>query len=129
MTRRRTRKPTSANRSTLRAKRIYEDPSAEDGYRVLIDHIWPRGVTRERARLDSWAKDLAPSAELRKWFDHSPARFAEFRTRYRRELAAHADTLADLRRRARSGPVTILYAARDEEHNNAVVLVELLKSS
>jgi uncharacterized protein YeaO (DUF488 family) len=129
MTRRRTPKRASANRSTLRAKRIYEDPSTEDGYRVLIDHIWPRGVTRERARLDSWAKELAPSAELREWFGHSPTRFARFRTRYRRELEAHADILDELRRRAASGPVTILYAARDEEHNNAVVLVELLKHS
>jgi uncharacterized protein YeaO (DUF488 family) len=115
-------------RRGVRAKRIYEDPSPDDGYRVLIDHIWPRGVSRERAKLDAWAKELAPSAELRKWFDHRPERFARFRTRYRRELASHQDLLDDLRRRARRGPVTILYAARDQEHNNAVVVAELLRS-
>ena len=111
---------------SVRAKRIYEDPDPDDGYRVLIDHIWPRGISRDRARLDAWAKELAPSAGLRKWFDHSPSRFRGFRIRYRRELASHADTLDELRQRAASGPVTILYAARDQEHNNAVVLVELL---
>jgi uncharacterized protein YeaO (DUF488 family) len=112
----------------VRAKRIYDDPDPEDGYRVLIDHIWPRGVSRECARLDAWAKELAPSGELRKWFGHSPSRFGEFRTRYRRELRAHAEQLDELRRRATRGPVTILYAARDREHNNAVVLAELLRS-
>jgi uncharacterized protein YeaO (DUF488 family) len=110
----------------VRAKRIYDDPSREDGYRVLIDHVWPRGVSRERARLDAWARELAPSDELRKWFDHVPARFARFRARYRRELVAQSEALDGLRRRAASGPLTILYAARDQEHNNAVVLVELL---
>lgn len=110
----------------VRAKHVYEDPDPGDGYRVLIDHIWPRGISRARAHLDAWAKELAPSAELRKWFDHSPSRFQRFRTRYRRELASHVDILEELRRRATNGPVTILYAARDQEHNNAVVLVELL---
>ena len=111
----------------VRAKRIYEKPSSDDGYRILIDHIWPRGVTRERARLDAWAKELAPSAELRKWFDHRPERFAGFKSRYRRELRRHTELLKELRRRAASGPVTVLYAARDQEHNNAAVLVELLR--
>jgi uncharacterized protein YeaO (DUF488 family) len=111
---------------SVHAKRIYEDSSPDDGYRVLIDHTWPRGISRDRPRLDAWAKELAPSAELRKWFDHSPSRFQGFRTRYRRELASHIDILDELRRRAASGTVTILYAARDREHNNAVVLVELL---
>jgi uncharacterized protein YeaO (DUF488 family) len=110
----------------VRAKRIYEDADSGDGYRVLIDHIWPRGVSRERARLDAWERELAPSDGLRKWFDHRPERFAEFRTRYREELSGHPDALDELRRRAATGPVTILYAARDQEHNNAVVLVELL---
>jgi uncharacterized protein YeaO (DUF488 family) len=111
---------------SVRAKRIYADPDPDDGYRVLIDHSWPRGISRERARLDAWAKELAPSSGLRKWFDHSPSRFRGFRTRYRRELASRVGILDELRRRAASGPVTILYAARDQEHNNAVVLVELL---
>jgi uncharacterized protein YeaO (DUF488 family) len=110
----------------VRAKRVYEDPDPGDGYRVLIDHIWPRGLSRDRAHLDAWAKELAPSAALRKWFDHEPSRFQGFRTQYWRELASHVDLLDELRRRAASGPVTILYAARDQEHNNAVVLVDLL---
>jgi uncharacterized protein YeaO (DUF488 family) len=113
----------------VRAKRIYDAAEPGDGYRVLIDHIWPRGVSRERARLDEWARELAPSDELRKWFDHVPERFAEFRSRYRDELAAHSEHVEELRRRASGGPLTVLYAARDKEHNNAVVLVELLSEA
>lgn len=108
------------------AKRIYDPADPGDGYRILIDHIWPRGVSRERARLDEWAKDLAPSGQLRKWFDHDPARFAQFRARYRAELAAEPERIDELRRLASDGSLTILYGARDREHNNAVVLVELL---
>jgi uncharacterized protein YeaO (DUF488 family) len=111
----------------VRAKRVYEEAEAGDGYRVLIDHVWPRGVSRERAHLDEWARELAPSDELRKWFDHVPARFPEFRSRYRAELAAHRERVDDLRRRASRGPLTIVYAARDTEHNNAVVLAELIQ--
>jgi uncharacterized protein YeaO (DUF488 family) len=111
----------------VRAKRAYDPPDDGDGYRVLIDHVWPRGVSRERARLDDWARELAPSDGLRKWFDHDPARFAEFRARYRHELADHPARLDELRRRAASGPLTIVYAARDREHNNAAVLSELLR--
>jgi uncharacterized protein YeaO (DUF488 family) len=111
----------------VRLKRAYEPAEDGDGFRVLIDHVWPRGVSRERARLDDWARELAPSDELRKWFDHDPARFAEFRVRFRKELADHSERLEDLRRRAASGPLTIVYAARDREHNNAVVLSELLR--
>jgi uncharacterized protein YeaO (DUF488 family) len=116
----------SRSKLDIRTKRVYEEADPQDGYRILIDHIWPRGVTRERARLDAWARELAPSNELRKWFDHRPARFARFRARYRRELLARPESLAELRRRGASGPVTILYAARDQDHNNAVVLAELL---
>src|SRR3954447_8626658 len=108
----------------VHAKRIYDPPERSDGYRVLIDHVWPRGVSRERAQLDEWARELAPSDELRKWFDHVPARFAEFRARYREELTAHREQVEGLRRRAREGPLTIVYAAHDTEHNNAVVLAE-----
>ena len=114
--------------SHARAKRIYEKADPGDGYRVLIDHIWPRGVSHERAKLDEWARDLAPSDDLRKWFGHVPKRFAEFRVRYRQELKANPERLAALRRHAGDGPLTILYAARDPEHNNAVVLVELLNA-
>ncbi len=111
----------------VRAKRIYEEAESGDGYRVLVDHVWPRGVSRERALLDAWARDLAPSDELREWFDHEPERFAGFRARYRDELAAQVDRLAELRQRAASRRVTILYAASDEDHNNGVVLAELLR--
>ena len=109
------------------SKRIYDPPDASDGYRILIDHIWPRGVSRDRACLDEWAPELAPSTHLRKWFDHRPARFAEFRARYRDELIAHADRVDELRLRATNNRLTILYAARDREYNNAVVLTELLR--
>jgi uncharacterized protein YeaO (DUF488 family) len=111
----------------VRAKRVYEQAERDDGYRVLVDHVWPRGVSRERADLGEWARGLAPSDELRRWFDHVPERFGEFRSRYRDELASHAPELDELRRRARAGRVTVVYAARDEEHNNAVVLAELLR--
>ncbi|MCC6223326.1 MAG: DUF488 family protein [Thermoleophilia bacterium] len=111
----------------VRLKRAYEPADAADGYRVLIDRLWPRGVRREEARLDEWARELAPSAELRRWFGHDPARFDEFRRRYRVELAAHADKVRELRARARRGTLTLVYAARDTEHNDAVVLAELLR--
>jgi uncharacterized protein YeaO (DUF488 family) len=111
----------------VRTKRAYDEAHTDDGYRVLIDHVWPRGVSRERARLDGWERELAPSDELRMWFDHVPERFATFRSRYREELAAQGEGVEALRRRARKGTVTIVYAARDTEHNNAVVLAELIR--
>lgn len=111
----------------VRIKRVYDAAEPGDGHRVLIDHVWPRGVSRERAALGAWARELAPSDELRRWFDHRPERFAGFRERYRDELRQHADALAELRRQAAQEPVTIVYAARDEQHNNAVVLAELLR--
>jgi len=111
---------------SVKSKRVYDAAEAGDGYRVLIDRMWPRGVSRERARLDEWARELAPSSELRKWFHHDPERFDEFRSRYREELRERRPLLEELRRRARDGPVTLLYAARDREHNDAVVLEELL---
>jgi uncharacterized protein YeaO (DUF488 family) len=110
----------------IRVKRVYDPPASGDGYRVLVDRMWPRGISKDEAQLDEWAKELAPSDELRRWFAHDPERFAEFRARYRRELEVHRGRLDDLRRRAGSGPLTVLYAARDTEHNNAVVLGELL---
>ena len=111
----------------VRRKRAYEPAAPADGHRVLIDRIWPRGVSRERARLDEWARDLAPSSELRQWFGHDPARFSEFRRRYESELAGQGEKLRELRRRARRGTVTLVYSARDTEHNDAVVLAELLE--
>ena len=110
-------------------KRVYDPAESDDGYLVLIDHIWPRGVSRERAHLDSWARELAPSDDLRRWFDHVPERFNEFRARYRDELGEQAELLDELRKRARREPLTIVYAARDREHNNAVVVREVLLSA
>jgi uncharacterized protein YeaO (DUF488 family) len=111
----------------VRLKRAYDDVAATDGYRVLIDRIWPRGVSRDRARLDEWARELAPSSELRRWFGHEPAKFEEFRRRYAEELAAHEDKLDELRRRAGEGTLTLVYGARDTEHNDAVVLADILR--
>jgi uncharacterized protein YeaO (DUF488 family) len=111
----------------VRLKRVYEPAAASDGYRVLIDRLWPRGVSRERADLDEWDRELAPSAELRQWFGHEPSRFAEFRRRYEEELRPKRSSIAELRRRAREGTVTLVYSARDPEHNDAVVLAEVLR--
>jgi uncharacterized protein YeaO (DUF488 family) len=111
----------------VRTKRAYDEVEPDDGYRILIDHVWPRGISKERAHLDEWARELAPSDELRKWFDHAPERFDEFRSRYRDELVAQRDQIEELRRRAQRHPLTIVYAARDSEHNNAVVLAELIR--
>jgi uncharacterized protein YeaO (DUF488 family) len=111
----------------IRLKRAYEPASAGDGYRVLVDRLWPRGVSKQRARLDGWEKELSPSSELREWFGHEPGRFAEFRHRYIEELRAQASRLTELRRRAATGTLTLVYAARDSEHNDAVVLAEVLR--
>ncbi|MBS1878129.1 MAG: DUF488 family protein [Actinobacteria bacterium] len=111
----------------VRLKRAYEPAAPDDGYRVLVDRLWPRGVSRERAQLDEWDRELAPSTELRKWFGHEPDRFEGFRRRYREELRGHRAALTALRRRARAGTVTLVYAARDSDHNEAVVLAEALK--
>jgi uncharacterized protein YeaO (DUF488 family) len=111
----------------VRVKRAYEHAADADGYRVLIDRLWPRGVSKADARLDEWARELAPSAGLRQWFGHDPARFDEFRQRYADELAVHEDRLEALRERACAGTLTLVYAARDTEHNDAVVLAEILR--
>jgi uncharacterized protein YeaO (DUF488 family) len=111
----------------VRVKRAYEPALASDGYRVLVDRLWPRGVSRERARLDEWARELAPSANLRTWFGHDPARFAQFRLQYAEELAVQEAKVRDLRRRARRGTLTLVYGARDTEHNDAAVLAEILR--
>jgi|SRR5579862_6627115 len=111
----------------VQMKRAYDRPLRADGYRVLIDRIWPRGVSKDEARLDEWARELAPSSELRLWFGHDSAKFEEFRRRYRDELAEHEEKLHELRARARQGTLTLVYAARDTEHNDAVVLAELLR--
>jgi uncharacterized protein YeaO (DUF488 family) len=112
---------------TIQIKRAYEPASLDDGYRVLIDRLWPRGVSRRSAKLDEWIKELAPSAELRQWFGHEPVRFDEFRRRYVAELRHERSRLTALRRRARAGRVTLVYSAHDTEHNDAVVLAEILR--
>ncbi len=110
----------------VRKKRVYEPAAPSDGYRVLIDRLWPRGVSHERAELDAWERDLAPSTELREWFGHDPDRFEEFRSRYVEELRLHRVKLTELRRRARD-TLTLVYSARDTENNDAVVLAEVLR--
>lgn len=107
-------------------KRVYEPPAAADGLRVLVDRLWPRGLTKDRARVDLWPKEIAPSAGLREWFGHDPARWREFRERYRLELRQRPELVERLREASRSGPVTLLFAARDAARNNAVVLREVL---
>lgn len=110
-------------------KRAYEEPSKTDGQRILVERLWPRGVTKEKADLDLWLKEVAPSPELRKWFGHDPAKWKEFQHKYRKELQSHRDEVSLLRRKAREGPVTLIYAAKDEEHNAALVLKEYLDST
>jgi uncharacterized protein YeaO (DUF488 family) len=111
----------------IRLKRAYDPPASTDGYRVLIDRLWPRGVSREQARLDDWDKHLSPSTELRQWFGHEPSRFEEFRRRYIEELRGERPRLTALRRRARQGTLTLVYSAHDSERNDAVVLAEVLR--
>ncbi len=113
----------------VRLRRAYEPPGPDDGQRALVDRLWPRGVTKASLRLDAWMRDVAPSDELRRWFGHDPARWQEFARRYRRELAAHPDVLAPLLEAARRGPVTLVYGARDQEHNEAVVLKQVLEEA
>jgi uncharacterized protein YeaO (DUF488 family) len=113
--------------SVVHLKRVYEDASPEDGTRVLVDRLWPRGLSREAAKVDLWLKELAPSDKLRHWFNHDPERWPEFRKRYRAELAENSEDLETLRRLvAGKKPVTLLFAAKDTEHNNAVALKERL---
>jgi uncharacterized protein YeaO (DUF488 family) len=112
--------------SHLRLKRAYEPASRDDGVRILVDRLWPRGLSKEAADLGDWMKDIAPSTELREWFGHDPERWTEFRRRYRAELQHHGQELDRIRTLARKQTVTLVYGARDEEHNDAVVLMEVL---
>lgn len=112
--------------SHVRLKRVYEPPSPEDGVRVLVDRLWPRGLRKADAAVGRWMKDIAPSTELRQWFGHAPERWQEFRHRYARELQQHASAIDELRELARHNTVTLVFGARDEEHNDAVVLREIL---
>ena len=111
----------------LRIKRVYAEPSEDDGERILVDRLWPRGLTKAKAKVDLWLKEVAPSNELRKWFAHDPDRWAEFKRRYVAELKAADKPLSLLQQETSRETVTLLYGARDEEHNEAVVLLELLQ--
>ena len=111
----------------IRLKRVYEKPSRTDGLRILVDRLWPRGLTKQRAAVTLWLKDVAPSTELRKWFGHEPARWKQFQSRYRKELRKKKDALKLLRQKAKTHTVTLLYGARDEEHNEALVLKKVLE--
>ena len=106
----------------FKLRRVYESPAADDGLRVLVDRIWPRGVAKEDLKFDLWMKEVAPSTELRKWFGHDPAKWKKFLVRYHRELDEQPELVEKLRSLARKGNVTLLYAAKDEAHNNAVGL-------
>ena len=113
----------------VRLQRAYDEPSADDGYRVLVDRVWPRGRTREHLRLDEWARDLGPSTELRKWFGHDPARWPEFRARYHAELTetGRSRTLGALAERARDSRLTLVFGAHDTEHNQARVIADEIR--
>lgn len=111
----------------IRTKRIYDAPAESDGHRVLVDRIWPRGVSKEEAKLDEWLKDIAPSDILRKWFDHGPEKFEEFGKKYRIELKDKATELKELREKAEFKTITLLYGAKDTEHNQAIVLQKVLE--
>ena len=112
----------------VRIKRVYEKPAKGDGYRVLVDRLWPHGLTKDAARVDFWMKEAAPSEPLRKWFSHDPKKWPEFQKRYRAELANHPAEIAALKRlEKQNGTVTLLFGAKDEKHNHAVVLGQVLK--
>lgn len=112
---------------SLRIKRVYEKPQESDGVRVLVDRLWPRGLSKEAACVDEWMKDIAPSDGLRKWFGHREERWEAFQESYLEELAQHRDRLLEIRRLSRRGPVTLVYAAKNERHNNAVVIRDYLE--
>lgn len=112
--------------ANVQLKRAYERPARGDGARILIDRLWPRGMTKEAAAIDEWIKDISPSTALRKWFGHEPARWQAFRNRYANEVRQHPHQLGRLRALARQGPITLVFSAHDEAHNDAVVLRDLL---
>jgi len=111
---------------SIKLKRAYEKPEKSDGSRILVERLWPRGVTKEEADIDLWMKDIAPSAELRKWYSHDVEKWPEFQKRYRKELTANKELVKDLKTRAKK-TVTFVYAAKDEEHNSAVVLKDFIE--
>lgn len=113
----------------IKIKRVYEEPSREDGFRILVERLWPRGITKQRASVDLWLKDIAPSTELRKWFGHDPKKWDQFCKRYFAELKQKGESLKVLGQKIKEGPVTLVYAARNEEYNSAVALKEFLEGN
>ena len=111
----------------VRIKRAYDPPAREDGLRILVDRLWPRGMTKEKAKIDLWLKDIAPSSALRKWFGHDPGKWEEFRKRYVRELDSKPDLVKQIAEKAEDQPVTLVYGARDVQHNDAAVLLQHLQ--
>jgi uncharacterized protein YeaO (DUF488 family) len=111
----------------VRIQRVYDPPTAQDGKRILVDRLWPRGLSKEKAKVDLWLKEVAPSTELRKWFAHDPARWTEFQRRYKAELKQTPELLARLKKEAAHNKATLVYGARDQEHNEAVVLAKMLR--
>jgi uncharacterized protein YeaO (DUF488 family) len=112
--------------ANVKIKRVYEPAEPDDGTRILVDRLWPRGISKQEASVDQWNRELSPSPQLRKWFGHKVNRWPEFSHRYRLELASHAEALAALRCRVKEGPVTLVYAAKDQRHNHAIVLRSVL---
>ena len=107
-------------------KRVYEKPGDDDGFRILVDRLWPRGLTKEKAALDLWLKEIAPTTELRKWFNHEPEKWPDFQKKYLKEIKENKEALATLKEKMQEGKVTLVYGAKDEEHNDARVLIAYL---
>jgi len=116
------------NSMKLKIKRVYDKPAEEDGTRILVDRLWPRGLTKQKAKVDVWLKDIAPSTELRKWFAHDPEKWKEFIKKYKKELHENKEQAAILKEYLKQGTVTLVYGARDELHNEALVIKELFSS-
>jgi len=113
----------------VKIKRAYEPPDESDGARILVDRLWPRGLTKEKASIDLWLKEIAPSTELRKWYAHDPAKWKSFRRRYETEISHKEDLVKILKQKAREGTITLIYGARDEKHNEALILKQLLEKN
>jgi len=118
--------PFKRTRMKIKIKRVYEKPSKEDGLRILVDRLWPRGLTKQKAAIDLWLKEIAPTTELRKWFAHDPKKWIEFRKKYLQELKENKEQVSIIKEHLKQGPVTLVYAARNEEYNEAQVLEELI---
>lgn len=116
------------SRFTIQVKRVYESPDPSDGKRILVDRLWPRGLSKAKARIDYWAREIAPSTELRRWYGHEPAKWSEFKARYSTELDANSDQVTELLALVKKGPVTFVYSSKEQALNNAIALREYLES-